>query len=811
MQSIDKFLIWALISFYAFRLGLGPVFMVFALIFLICSIFKDRELAIYALAIGLAIFLSSISQPHLDLYLADGATFKAEISWLGTRRERGGEKGIFRITQGPYKNKKFIADNRVSPRGSLERATIRLKVFNRPAFNNRFNEEAYMEKQGFSSRADVKVEKVIYRAEGPDFKTSVLEKLRTSFDRIPGQAGLFLKRIVLGSSAVGNFSMKESIKDLGLSHLLAASGLHVGMIFSWSLFILSFFPIKRALADLAIFSLLSFYAYILDFPPSICRAVFFLFFKEIAILFKGRATMRRAFLLSLFLCLVFRPYAALDYGLLLSYASSFAISLVERIEKRRPSNSEIVKSLKSSLAINIINFPIMVSMGAAFNSAVILGNILAIPAFSAIFGLGLAAYILSFLPILGGLMVSLYMVAYFLFRALIESLAALDLPKLDLVGFQDLMGQYILIAALIFAFILDKMRIIRLRGLILGPGSGRSRFELKKQALIFSTCVFAFLPAFNNFSNSLFIGLDVGQGDGLLFKSETANILFDTGGRFLDVKEKTGDGIMLYSKLRSYGIHRLDAVFISHPDYDHMGNLDKLMDHMEISRIFTSPMSDGSFPKDLEKVVRKSRKSYRAGCSVLKADYQYLFSKGHPAGNFNKVGKKDIIVRVVREGRYDAENKNGGSSVVLLDYGPKILLTGDYEADIEAKKFGRGIDLLKLAHHGSKNGTSEHMLKSWRPKQVYISSGRNNRYGHPAKSVIKRLKKLKLPYMNTAYEGDIIYFFKGGKLEAYSKKEADLLWATSYIKACASALIMISIVERVIKSRYREFIPDTIR
>ena len=799
MQTIDKFLIWAILSFYSYRMGLGLIFLLIAAIFLLWSFFKGARLAIYSLAIVPAILLSFISEPHLNIYKADGATFEAEIRWIGSRRERSGENGIFKVISGPYKNKIFISDNRTSPSGSLEFAKIKIRAFDRPAFNNRFNEENYMEKQGFSGRAQVKVKKVIHKVYGQDFKTRVLEGLKASFDRIPGQAGLFLKRIVLGSSAVGDYSMKDTIKDLGLSHLLAASGLHVGMIFSWAIFILSFFPIKRALADLIIFSFLSFYAYILDFPPSICRAVFFMLFKEIAILFKGRGTNRRAFLLSLFLYLVFRPYAALDYGLLLSYGSSLAIALIGSLERRRHSNSQIIKSIRASIAINIINLPIMASMGASLNSAVILGNMLAIPAFSGLFALGLFAYIFAFLPLLGGLIVKLYMLAYFFFSALIESLAALGLPKFDPVRYLDFLAQYVFMAGLILVYIFNKMRIIRFDKGVFGQISGRALYEVKKKALIFTVLVVIILPGLDKVSKNLFIGLDVGQGDGLLFKSQKANIMFDTGGRFLDKKEKNGDGVMLCSKLRSYGVNRIDAVFISHPDYDHMGNLDKLLDHMRVLRVFTSPMSDGSFPKDIQNMVRKSKKSSGARCIAMKADTQYLFSN-NPDRDNKTADENRIIVRVVRKGQYDAENKNGGSAVVLLKYGPRILLTGDYEPDIDAKKFGRGIDLLKLAHHGSKNGSSENMLKSWQPKQTLISSGRNNRYGHPAKSVIKRLKKLKLPYRITAYEGDIIYSYKGGKLKAYSKKEVDLMQVTSYIEACIWALFVIAIVDRLKKS-----------
>lgn len=776
VKSIDIFLITGIIVFYLYPFGLIPLFVIASIILLILSSANRLTYICWSLALILSFLISTLFDPHIDLYNIPSDEIEVKIKWKRNIGSASKAKSIFVILEGPYKGKKFISKRRGGKEGSIEVAHMKIEAFDRPAFNNQFNEEKYLESKGFSAKATLSKRKNIYKKTKTGFKDNVLNRMETSFDNLPGQAGIFLKRILLGSSFVEDFYLKDSMKHLGLSHLLAASGLHVNMLFMWTLFVLCLFPINRLEADIVSLTILLIYAYILDFPASICRAVFFLFFKEISCICKGKISIKRTYLTSLFLYLLFQPYAAYDFGLILSYSSSLAIAISEKIAKRKPLKHEVLKSLRTSLFINLINIPILFGIGGVFALVSFLGNILAIPFFSKLFALGLIAYIFQGLPIIGSLIFNIYSIFYLLFTAMLESMKWLDLPQFDLSGLEHIKGNYIIALFLSITLIFKKFYIFNInasKSSSLGFGfKNKFLYKTYVKAFVFSILMGIFMVSDIAFSKDNFICLDIGQGDSLLMKSKNANILFDTGGRVFQNEEKKKDADMIVSNLKSYGVNSLDAIFISHPDFDHMGNLREILDKIKVFSIFTSPNADGSFPKEIEKMVLNSRVSKAASLICMQDNKRYIFSNPMPLEKIPLFNREELKILVVRKGQYDAINKNDGSAVVLLDYGPKILLTGDYEHDIVKNIKIDQLDLLKCAHHGSKNGTSLNMLKSWKPKSGIISAGRNNRYGHPHNEVIMRLDSLKIPYRSTAYEGDIIYEYVCGRLKSYSKKEA---------------------------------------
>ena len=116
-----------------------------------------------------------------------------------------------------------------------------------------------------------------------------------------------------------------------------------------------------------------------------------------------------------------------------------------------------------------------------------------------------------------------------------------------------------------------------------------------------------------------------------------------------------------------------------------------------------------------------------------------------------------------KEGKME-QDRNNGSLVLFLKYKKnKFLLTGDVEKEGE-KEILQYIDsiglsvkpaVLKVAHHGSNGSSSEALLKVINPKLSLISSGRNNRYGHPHEETIERLEKAGSKIMNTIESGAI--------------------------------------------------------
>ncbi len=215
--------------------------------------------------------------------------------------------------------------------------------------------------------------------------------------------------------------------------------------------------------------------------------------------------------------------------------------------------------------------------------------------------------------------------------------------------------------------------------------------------------------------------IDVGQGDSALIQLpfHRGNIMIDTGGLYgKDISKE-----ILYPVLSSYGITSLDAVLLSHEDFDHSGGFATLTYYAEVKTLITDKAP-----------------FYQAGDLVMK---DYLYKK-----------------------TYDDPNSSSLTQYFDLE-GTAFFFSGDLTAAAEydlVNETGRlDVDILKLAHHGSSTSTSKEILEAFRPKLAIISSGKHNRYHHPSASVIERLKNYRVSYMNTAYSGAITFtLFPGG-------------------------------------------------
>src|SRR5207302_2642765 len=109
---------------------------------------------------------------------------------------------------------------------------------------------------------------------------------------------------------------------------------------------------------------------------------------------------------------------------------------------------------------------------------------------------------------------------------------------------------------------------------------------------------------------------------------------------------------------------------------------------------------------------------------------------------------------------------NANSIVLRLDYGDfSMLFMGDAESQTEERMLGKDLDLkakvIKIGHHGSKYATSENFIKRVQPEAAIISDGGWNRYGHPAQSVLDRLKALSAKIYRTDLQGEVTITTKG--------------------------------------------------
>ncbi len=238
--------------------------------------------------------------------------------------------------------------------------------------------------------------------------------------------------------------------------------------------------------------------------------------------------------------------------------------------------------------------------------------------------------------------------------------------------------------------------------------------------------------------------IDVGQGDSIYIKQGDSHMLIDGG----DVAYR--DRVVDY--LESKGVHKLDYVIGTHPHADHIGGLDKVIKDFEIGKIILPEVSHTT--KAFERML-------------LAIEDKNLKISLPKLGDIHNLGKSKFTIIAPNSTSYN--NLNNYSVGIKLDFANNsFLLTGDAEVESENEMVNNSLDLqadlLKLGHHGSDTSTSEDFLEAVDPSYAVISLGKDNKYGHPDDSVLKRLEEKQIKVYRSDLQGTIVARGDGEKI-----------------------------------------------
>jgi len=237
----------------------------------------------------------------------------------------------------------------------------------------------------------------------------------------------------------------------------------------------------------------------------------------------------------------------------------------------------------------------------------------------------------------------------------------------------------------------------------------------------------------------------VGQGDATLLQSEGRSMLIDVG------PAPPSGTPPVVGHLRAFGVDRVDAVLLSHPDADHVGGLEAVMK--------TSPDARVEVPacfRNDEKMLDVLDRAHLRASQVVWTD-----------GEAGRFGAFAVQVRCHpwREG----EDDNLGSMVVKVSEGAASLVTsGDAPAEEEADLLGTldwSAEIVHFGHHGSKFSSTPAWLAAVHPAYGIVSCGRGNRYGHPAPQTLERARAQGIEVHRTDEEGDLEFDVAHGRFE----------------------------------------------
>ncbi|TEW56003.1 DNA internalization-related competence protein ComEC/Rec2 [Psychromonas sp. RZ22] len=566
---------------------------------------------------------------------------------------------------------------------------------------------------------------------------------------------------------------KQLIKQLGIAHLFAISGLHIGLLFVFSFFIFNLL-LKRILpiSLLGWFSwrliyLLSFcvclsYGYISGFSLPTQRALLMLFISVLMFSVKRKISLFDLLILCLWIILLVDPLAILSSSLWLSFTAISIILLfvwsqqkpqkTQKVEADMPAWWEIYSQkcisfikwlLLLQLILTIFMLPIQLLNFSAVSLFSFIINLIAIPLFSwFIIPITLLGTLLVMLVEPIGvflLMISDYLLIQFMYY------------------FSELSEAYLLLSDLTIKLMLSVFIFSLLVALFIYL---QSFFLVKRRMLLLSILVFSFIGFIvvrigeigwekqNTWQVEVF---DVGQGLAVLIQSEGKYLLYDTGPSYPPNYATAEFEILPY--LQAKGIRDLDYLIVSHSDNDHAGGANIIQQSLKVKKAYAG--------------------------EALKMHSFYLDYQQCITGQQFILGKLSVVIlspSVV------SKNNNNNSCVLKISDGKNsLLLTGDISHTIEQALIYNALqnnnseilkaDILIAPHHGSKSSSSEAFIRQVNPSWVVFPAGYRNRWNFPALQVVQRYQQQGAKQLTTGNTGFIRFNVQNQHIEVKTYRE----------------------------------------
>ncbi len=594
--------------------------------------------------------------------------------------------------------------------------------------------------------------------------------------------GNTMSAILLGEKSELDSELKELYQVSGIGHVLSISGLHMSFLGNGLYRLLRKLGLPFWASGMAGVLFLSAYTLMVGLGVSSLRALI-MFGVRIGADITGRDyDMPTSLGLSAAVITAWRPLYLFDAGFLLSFGALAGITFVSpciefcftKIEKKEnriniskvstitKHKKKIVEGLRKdiclNLAVNITLLPIMLYFFFEFPLYSIIINLMTIPLLSTAIGAGATGLFMGLISSRGGGL--LLLVCKFMLY-LSENICkfSINLPGSRVVTGQPEKVNIVLYYGFLFTFciliyICNNRKNKEDNKYIFGRLKIYLFCCLYLSHMIFGLIILSHLY-YTEKDKLLITMLDVGQGDGLYIKGPEGTNYFVDGGSS-DVS-RVGKS-RIESFLKSRGVAVLDYVFISHGDADHLNGIEELLENQKMGiRIKTLVLPPIKVQDEAIKKLAKKALNYRTRVVTM--------------GQGDTITEKELTVSCIAPSdSYKGEPGNAASMVLDINfYNFDMLFTGDVEGTgeraLENELLLKEYDVLKVAHHGSKNSSYEKFLKMANPSVSWISAGVNNGYGHPHKDTVQRLEAVGSRIYCTKYDGAVSLATDGYKVQ----------------------------------------------
>jgi len=575
-------------------------------------------------------------------------------------------------------------------------------------------------------------------------------RLRAAIDarirRLYGARAGLVEALVLGRRDDLPRSLRQTFADAGIAHLLAISGLHVGVLSTWILWLLWLVGVgrRRWLVGAAICWA---YVLLLGTPAPATRAAAFLSLYAIARLRERHPPLEAVLAAALLLILFVEPSAATSVGLWLSGSAVMGTAWAGRcLRRHRLRPNAALRLAASSGGAVLFTSPIT---AFAFGSAApvgILTNLAAIP-LSGVAVPGIFLSLAAGAPLAAG--AGLVLTA-------IERLAdlAARAPLGHVAGSPGA------------AFAAPWLAVLAVTWYLSGATGSLFRRRARRTLALgaagawVALTVPAWLARGRAHTLEMHV-LDVGQGDAILVRTPASHwILIDAGPR--TSRGDAGRRVVL-PYLRRAGVRVLSAVIATHGDADHIGGMPAVLAAVDAQLVLepAQPLGTNLY-LELQAVVAERGLEWR------------------PARTGDTITVDGVSIAVLHPSavwmaRQFEPNEN--SVVLHLRFGCfDALLAGDAGLPVERELLASlpKVEVLKVGHHGSAGGTSLAWVRALAPATAVVSVGVNG-FGHPNPQVIERLRAEGVDVWRTDRGGSVTIRTDGGYYSVYQRGPATLI------------------------------------
>ena len=637
--------------------------------------------------------------------------------------------------------------------GNQIRSLMNIEYIKGPRNPGNFDEKKYYEIKGICLKAYGKNYKII------DDKVNVIQEAIQNIrllwknniqESLNEKYSGILMAVLTGDKSSINKDTKMLYSKNGIGHILAISGLHMSFVGMAVYNVLRKF--NRSFLTSAWWGTLVLFLYCFITGNSVsAKRAFVMYIVRTGAEVTGRTyDMPVSICIGLMTILTINMRYLNDPGFLLSFSALTGIGIVYPCIKNSMGKFKYKKCVLlflPGLCINLVSIPITLYFFYEYPLYSVLLNLFIIPFMSVVMILGITGSILSLiLPGKFNVFFKGCQIIFVMFEKSCQLFSKLPFwrivtGKINVFGI--LIYYSVLILFLVYISNKDKKGKIKLNSYI-------------NIMILLVLCLFFSSPLSRKLNGRVDITMiDVGQGDGIYIKDHLGYNYFVDGGS-TDIKDPGENRIIPF--LLSKGVDSLDYCFITHGDNDHKNAIEEMLKDQECTiKIKRIILPEKKFwDKGLYEVYKEAKKNN------VKV---FTLKKG-----MNITRGRFSIKYIFPGDEYSGPVGNAASMVFMLEYRDfKMLFTGDLEAEgermVENDPCLEEINVLKTAHHGSDGSTSLKFLEKTSPDIALISCGIDNKYGHPGKKTLDRLRKSGAKIYCTNEKGAINIITNGKRIK----------------------------------------------